>query len=95
MRFLRRQSTNARGLYGQDDIRRDINGQIVLDSKDMMMVPKGTNADKITTPANGHMRYNTDTNVFENYQGGALRCYSADQLYYLDKDTKIPLIQLM
>ena len=59
MRFLRRQSTNARGLYGQDDIRRDINGQIVLDSKDMMMVPKGTAADKKTTPANGHMRYNT------------------------------------
>ena len=37
MRFLRRQSTNARGLYGQDDIRRDINGQIVLDSKEITM----------------------------------------------------------
>ena len=68
MRFLRRQSTNVRGVYGQDDIRRDINGQVVLDSKDMMLVPKGTTSDKITSPENGHMRYNTTTNVFETTQ---------------------------
>ena len=47
MRFLRRQSTNARGIYGNKDIRRDIYGQVVLDSTDMMLVPTGTTAQKI------------------------------------------------
>ena len=71
MRYLRRQTTHGHGLYGNKDIRRDINGQVVLDSTDMMMVPKGTAAQKITTAANGHLRYNTDTNVFENFQDGS------------------------
>jgi len=71
MRYLRAQSTNARGIYGNKDVRRDINGQIVLDSTDMVLVPKGTTAEKVTSPVNGHMRYNTTTNVFENYQAGS------------------------
>ena len=80
MRYIKAQSTNARGIYGKDDIRRDINGQIVLDSKDMMMVPKGTEAEgrtaansgtSLTTAVNGHMRYNTDQDVFESYQAGS------------------------
>ena len=71
MRYLRRQSTHNHGVYGNKDIRRDINGQIVLDSTDMVMVPKGTAAERLTTAANGHLRYNTDTDVFENRQAGA------------------------
>ena len=71
MRYIKAQSTNARGIYGKDDIRRDVNGQIVLDSTDMMMVPKGTEAQRKTSAANGHLRYNTDTNVFEDYQNGS------------------------
>ena len=54
MRFLRRQSTNARGIYGNKDIRRDINGQVVLDSTDMMLVPTGTTAQKITLTRSNH-----------------------------------------
>jgi len=71
MRYIKAQSTNARGIYGKDDIRRDVNGQIVLDSTDMMMVPKGTLAQRTTTASNGHLRYNTDSNVFEVYQIGS------------------------
>ena len=71
MRYIKAQSTNARGIYGKDDIRRDVNGQIVLDSTDMMMVPKGTLAQRTTTASNGHLRYNTDSNVFEVYQNGS------------------------
>ena len=59
MRYLSAQSTNARGIYGNKDVRRDINGQVVLDSTDMVLVPKGTTAEKVTSPVNGHMRYNT------------------------------------
>ena len=43
----------------------------MLDSTDMVLVPKGTTAEKVTSPVNGHMRYNTTTNVFENYQAGS------------------------
>ncbi len=71
MRYIKAQSTNARGIYGKDDIRRDINGQIVLDSTDMLMVPKGTTAQKTTTASNGHLRYNTDNDVFEVYQASS------------------------
>ena len=56
MRYLRRQSTNARGIYGNKDIRRDINGQVDLDSTDMMLVPTGTTAQKLTSNVKSHMR---------------------------------------
>jgi len=36
-----------------------------------MLVPKGTTAERPVSPVNGEIRYNTDTNQFEGYQGGA------------------------
>lgn len=36
-----------------------------------MLIPKGTTAERPVSPVNGEMRYNTDTNQFEGYQGGA------------------------
>jgi hypothetical protein len=36
-----------------------------------MLIPKGTTAERPVSPANGYMRYNTTTNQFEGYQGGA------------------------
>ena len=36
-----------------------------------MLIPKGTTAQRPVSPVNGYMRYNTDTNQFEGYQGGA------------------------
>ena len=71
MRYLRRQSTQTHGIFGNKDIRRDINGQVVMDSTDMMMVPKGTDAQRLTTPVDGHIRYNTDSDVFEARQAGS------------------------
>ena len=35
-----------------------------------MLIPKGTTAQRPVSPVNGYMRYNTDTNQFEGYQGG-------------------------
>jgi hypothetical protein len=35
-----------------------------------MLIPKGTTAQRPVSPVNGEMRYNTDTNQFEGYQGG-------------------------
>jgi hypothetical protein len=35
-----------------------------------MLIPKGTTAQRPVVPVDGEMRYNTDTNQFEGYQGG-------------------------
>jgi len=35
-----------------------------------MLIPKGTTAERPVSPVDGEMRYNTDTNQFEGYQGG-------------------------
>lgn len=71
MRFLKAQSTNARGIYGNKDIRRDINGLVTLDSNNAVMIPAGTTAQQPLNPTNGMMRYNTTTNVFESYEAGS------------------------
>jgi hypothetical protein len=71
MRFLRAQSTNARGIYGNKDIRRDINGKVVLDSDNSVVVPIGTTAQRPSNPEDGMIRYNTTANVFENYENGS------------------------
>ncbi len=72
MRLIKAQTTNLRSIKAKG-IRYDINGQIVLDSTDAILVPKGTTAQRPTSPANGHIRYNTNTNEIEGYQNGAWR----------------------
>ena len=78
MRLLKAQNTNLRNIYGEG-IRYDIDGQIVMDTTNVMLIPKGTTAELITTPVNGHMRYNTDLDGagneigFELYNDGSWR----------------------
>lgn len=36
-----------------------------------LLIPKGTTAERSAVPVNGEVRYNTTTNQFEGYQGGA------------------------
>lgn len=69
---MKAQNTNLRNIYGKG-IKYDINGQVVMDTDNVLMIPKGGTADLVTTAENGHMRYNTDTNEFEFYQDGAFR----------------------
>jgi hypothetical protein len=38
---------------------------------EFMLIPKGTTAQRPVVPVDGEMRYNTTTNQFEGYQGGA------------------------
>ena len=70
MRFLRQQSTQNRGIFGNKDIRKNIYGLVTIDSTDKMQIPKGTAAQNITASVDGQIRYNTDTDVFENRQAG-------------------------
>ena len=46
-------------------------GAVSFTGTGVMLIPKGTTAQRPVSPANGEMRYNTDTGQFEGYQGGA------------------------
>ena len=72
MRFLKA-STLATKNIKNNDIALDINGQVILGTTDMLLIPKGTTAQRVTSPVAGHMRFNTINNEFEVYQNGAWR----------------------
>jgi hypothetical protein len=46
-------------------------GNVTMTSTGYVLIPAGTTAQRPVSPANGEMRYNTTTDQFEGYQGGA------------------------
>ena len=69
MRYIRRQTTNTQSSgIGRGVHVKPIDKEVVLDSKNSVLVPKGTTADRPQFPKNGHIRYNTDDNRFEVYE---------------------------
>ena len=72
MRLLKAQNTNLRNIYG-NGVKYDVNGQVIMDSTNVALLPKGTTAQRPTSPNNGHVRYNTTTNQLEAYQNSAWR----------------------
>jgi len=70
MRLIKAQNTNLRSITGKG-VKYDINDQVIVDSTNVMLVPKGTTAQRPATPINGHFRYNTTDNRFEIYEAGA------------------------
>lgn len=82
MKYLKRQNTNIRNIAGKGVIY-DINDQVILDTTNVVLVPKGTGDgaepagtalnQRPNTPTEGHFRYNTTTNEFEGFQAGAWR----------------------
>jgi len=67
MRLLKAQNTNLRNIYGKG-VKYDVNDQVILDSTNAVFVPKGTTAQRPSSPVNGHLRYNTTDNRFEIYE---------------------------
>lgn len=47
-----------------------VTGNGTFQGTGFVLVAKGTTAQRPVVPVNGHIRYNTDTNQFEGYQGG-------------------------
>jgi len=72
MRLLKAQTTNLRSIYGKG-VKYDVNDQVIMDSTNSMLIPKGTTFERPSTPNNGHLRYNTELNEFELYQDGSWR----------------------
>jgi len=72
MRLIKAQTTNLRSIVGRG-VKYDINDQVILESTNVMLVPKGTEGERPSSPNNGHLRYNTTDDQFEAYQNGAWR----------------------
>lgn len=72
MRLLKAQNTNLRNIYGKG-VKYDIDDQVIVDSNNVMLIPKGTTAERPASPNNGHLRYNTTTNEFEAYSDSVWR----------------------
>jgi len=72
MRLIKRQTTNLRSIIGKGVIY-DVNNQVILDSKNVVLIPKGSTLERPELPNNGHVRYNTDSNEFEFYQNSSWR----------------------
>jgi hypothetical protein len=47
-----------------------VTGNGTFQGTGFVLVSKGTTAQRPVSPVNGQIRYNTDTNQFEGYQGG-------------------------
>jgi len=72
MRLLKAQNTNLRSIYGKG-VKYDINDQIIVDSSNVMLIPVGSESERPASPADGHIRYNTDDNQFEFYTNQSWR----------------------
>jgi len=70
MRLLKGQTTNSRNIKG-NGVKYDIADQVIMDSTNTMLVPKGTQAQRPSNPQSGHVRFNTDVSDFEVYKDGA------------------------
>lgn len=86
MRLLRAQNTNLRSITGQG-IKYTTTGQVVMDSTNSLVIPKGTTAERPANPTNGEIRYNTDTLKFEYYESGDWTNGTeiAENVYYVSK----------
>jgi hypothetical protein len=72
MRLIKAQTTNLRSIVGRG-VKYDINDQVVLESTNVVLIPKGDTSERPASPVNGHARYNTEVEEFEFYQDGAWR----------------------
>lgn len=58
MRLIKRQTTNSRSITGKG-VRYDIDNQVVVDSTNVILMPKGTTSERPQFHNEGHLRFNT------------------------------------
>lgn len=64
--------------------------QVVVDGTGAIILPKGTTAERPGSPVNGMIRYNTDSNVFEAYDGSGVSGWiQLGGVFDEDRDTYI------
>lgn len=81
MRYLKRTFLDSKTVTGRNSVYIDISGEVVVDSRYSLLLPRGPNEDQspddstAPTYVNGMIRYNTETQEFEGYQAGAWRSF--------------------
>jgi hypothetical protein len=68
MRYLRQQVLNRRAPYDQR-LYIDMTDSVVMNTTNNLVLPKGGDADRPVSPVVGMIRYNTDHNEVEVYEG--------------------------
>lgn len=68
MRYLRQQVLNRRAPHDQR-LYVDMTNSVVMNTTNNLVLPKGGNADRPVSPVIGMIRYNTDTDEVEIYEG--------------------------
>ena len=84
MRLIKSQTTNARVITGAG-IKYDPSTDITSLDGNVMLIPKGTTADR-PTGVEGYIRYNTDLLDFEFYQDGAWRLNGYNQPTFISNE---------
>lgn len=72
MRLIKAQNTNQRNIKG-NGVKYDVDDQVIIDSTNSLIIPKGSAAERPANPVEGHLRFNTDDSEFEAYQDGEWR----------------------
>jgi hypothetical protein len=70
MRYLRQQQLNRRAIF-DSRMYVDMTDSIVMNTTNNMLMPSGTTAQRPVSPVVGMMRYNTDSNEVEIYEGSS------------------------
>jgi hypothetical protein len=87
MKFLKKQNLSRKNIE-DDSLAVDINGQVIMDTRNSLLIPKGNNTtDRPATPVNGHIRYNTTDNQLEAYQNSAWRSIRFKESATISKQT--------
>jgi hypothetical protein len=87
MKFLKKQNLSRKNIE-DDSVAVDINGQVLMDTRNSLLIPKGNNStDRPATPVNGHIRYNTTDNQLEAYQNSAWRSIRFKESTTITKQT--------
>lgn len=68
MRLLKAQNTNLRSITGKG-VKYGSDGVVLVDTNKSMIIPKGTTAERPDNAIIGSIRYNTDLDKLELYNG--------------------------
>lgn len=70
MKFLKKSQLNFRNVKDQS-VSVETDGRVTMDGKISLLIPKGQTADRPGTSIEGMIRYNSDSNELEAYQGNS------------------------
>jgi hypothetical protein len=72
MKFIKKQDINPKSVT-DNTLSVNSTKQVIMETTEAVLVPKGTEIERPSTPVEGFIRYNTTDGEFEGYQNGQWR----------------------